>query len=83
MLNACPWARLPRAGEGVVLAIPKPLPLGLAPWLLKQGWQLAGYAEDRDQAAVWLVGGKAEELLSWLPEPTSAGSRTAGLYLPW
>ena len=83
ILDACPWARSPRNGQGIVLAIPKPLPLGLAPWLLEQGWQLADYAEDRGQAAVWLVGGNTGDLLAWLPPPASAGSRTAGLYLPW
>ncbi|NEP15438.1 MAG: hypothetical protein F6J97_00875 [Leptolyngbya sp. SIO4C1] len=83
ILNACAWARLPHRGAGIVLAVPKPLPLGLAPWLRSQGWQLAGYAEDRGQAAVWLIGGVEADLLGWLPRPRSEGSRTAGNLLPW
>ena len=82
-LSACPWVRHPYAGPGVVLAVPKPLPLGLAPWLRERRWRLKGYAEDRGQAAVWLVGGNPNELLSWLPHPPTAGSNTPGNLLPW
>lgn len=82
-LKACPWARPPRSGKGVVLAIREPLPYGLAPWLRSQGWQLKEYAKDRGQAAVWLVGGNANELLDCLPSPPSQGSRTPGNYLPF
>lgn len=83
LLTDCPWARRPHAGAGVVLAVPKPLPLGLAPWLRSQGWQLAAFAEDREQAAALLMGGDAEALLSWLPQPPSTGSNTPGNLLPW
>jgi len=83
MLQACPWARPARDRTGVVLAVPLPLPLGLAPWLKAQGWELAGYAEDRGQAAVKLTGGATADILGWLPQPTHAGSRTAGNLLPW
>jgi len=81
-LLACPWARA-AAGGGVVLAVPEPLPDGLAAYLLGAGWQLAGYAKDGGQAAVKLVGGDAAALLGQVPQPASQGSRTAGNYLPW
>ncbi|MEO0487956.1 MAG: hypothetical protein AAFZ49_00180 [Cyanobacteria bacterium J06659_2] len=82
-LNDCPWARRPHAGPGVVLAVPKPLPLGLAPWLRSQGWVLLSFAEDRGQAAALLAGGDEAALLSWLPQPPSHGSNTPGNLLPW
>jgi hypothetical protein len=82
-LNACPWARPSSAGEGVVLALPQPLTPGLAPWLRSRGWRLKEFAIDRGQAAAWLVGGNANELLFWLPPPPSQGSRTPGNYLPF
>ena len=83
ILNACPWARPPSAGEGVVLAVCEPPPHGLASWLRSRGWRLREYAKDRGQAAVWLVGGNPNELLLWLPPPPSQGSRTPGNYLPF
>ena len=83
ILNACPWARPSSAGEGVVLALPQPLTPGLAPWLRSRGWRLKEFATDRGQAAAWLVGGNAAELLMWLPPPPSQGSRTPGNYLPF
>lgn len=83
LLNACPWARSPHYGHGVVLAVPVPLPLGLAPWLLAQGWQFKALACDRNQTAVWLVGGNPESLLCWLPAPPNHGSNTPGNLLPW
>ena len=82
-LHACPWARRPRHSAGAVLAVPMPLPLGLAPWLRSQGWELKAFAIDRGQAAAWLVGGNAEELLAWMPSPRNEGSQTAGNLLPW
>lgn len=82
-LRQCSWVRLPRSGQGIVLAVSKPLPLGLAPWLRSQGWRLKAYAEDRGQAAVWLVGGNTSDLMAWLPEPEKRGSQTAGNLLPW
>ena len=82
-LNICPWARRPKYGAGVVLAVPVPLSLGLAPWLREHGWEMKAFAIDRGQAAAWLVGGNAEELLAWMPEPQSQGSQTAGNLLPW
>ncbi len=83
VLIGCPWARRAHDGAGIVLAVPKPLPLGLAPWLREQGWQFAGYAEDRGQAAIRLIGGNAVALLCWLSGPPGRGSRTPGNYLPW
>ena len=82
-LNPCPWARRPKYGTGVVLAVPMPLPVGLAPWLRSQGWSLKEFAVDRGQAAAWLVGGNDAELLSWMPGPPAQGSRTPGNHLPW
>ena len=82
-LEQCPWARPAYQRLGVVLAIPKPLPLGLAPWLLSRGWRLAGYAEDRGQSAALLVGGNPADLLTWLPPPPKRGSQTPGEFLPW
>ena len=85
VLNACPWARPHRDGivHGVVLAVPAPLPYGLAPWLRAQGWRSKAVATDRGQYAALLIGGCAVELLGWLPRPESHGSYTAGNYLPW
>lgn len=82
-LDACPWARRPKYGAGVVLAVPMPLPYGLAPWLRSQGWRMHKFAIDRGQAALWLVGGNDADLLAWMPGPPSQGSRTPGNYLPW
>ena len=76
ILNACPWARPHRDGVacGVVLAVPAPLPYGLAPWLRAEGWRCKAVAADRGQYAA---------LLGWVPRPESHGSLTAGNYLPW
>ena len=84
-LEACPWARPHHLGVnyGIVLAVPAPLPYGLATWLRAQGWQSKAVANDRGQYAALLVGGCAVELLSWVPRPESHGSETAGNYLPW
>ena len=83
-LDACPWARPHRDGVrlGVVLAVPCPLPYGLAPWLHGQGWTTEA-ASDRGQWAVLIQGPGAERLLGWLPRPEGHGSLTAGNYLPW
>lgn len=82
-LNDCQWARPSSAGEGIVLAVREPMTHGLAPWLHSRGWRLREYAKDRGQAAAWMVGGNAQELLLWLPPPPSQGSRTPGNYLPF
>ena len=44
--------------------------------------QVESFAIDRGQAAAWLVGGNAEELLAWMPDPQIEGSRTTGNYFP-
>ncbi|MEM0978648.1 MAG: hypothetical protein AAGH78_00100 [Cyanobacteria bacterium P01_H01_bin.58] len=66
-----------------MLAVPAPLPYGLATWLREQSWQSKAVAADRRQYAALLVGGCAVELLGWMPRPESHGSLTAGNYLPW
>mgnify|MGYP006287565919 CR=1 len=82
-LKACPWARKPRYGPGVVLALPMPLPYGFAPWLRAQGWRMEEFAIDRGQAAALLVGCPPEDILNWVPKPPSHGSNTPGNLLPW
>ena len=83
-LEQCPWARPHRDGVslGVVLAVPCPLPYGLAPWLLEQGWRME-VGCDRNQWAALVKGPGAERLLSWFKPPAGHGSQTAGNYLPW
>ncbi|EKU97583.1 hypothetical protein Lepto7375DRAFT_6787 [Leptolyngbya sp. PCC 7375] len=83
-LKPCPWARPHRdgVGIGVVLAVPCPLPYGLAPWLRSQGWIMEA-ACDRNQWAVLVKGPGCERLLHWLKPPAGHGSYTAGNYLPW
>ncbi|NEQ53023.1 MAG: hypothetical protein F6K11_23265 [Leptolyngbya sp. SIO3F4] len=83
-LEGCPWARPHRYGVrlGVVLAVPCPLPYGLALWLHRQGW-ITETACDRNQWAALVKGPGAERLLSWFKPPAGHGSQTAGNYLPW
>ena len=69
--------------RGVVLAVPVPLPPGLAPWLRSRSWHAKANAWDRNQLALLLVGGNAKELLSLVPKPPGHGSFTPGAYLPW
>ncbi|MGD1949369.1 MAG: hypothetical protein ACFB14_06955 [Leptolyngbyaceae cyanobacterium] len=65
------------------IAVPAPLPYGLATWLRAQGWQSKAVAADRGQYAALLVCGCAVELLNWVPRPESHRSYTEGNYLPW
>lgn len=81
---AAKWARTAWSGGGVVLALPCPLPYGVAAELLAAGLQLKKAHQTGDTVAV-LLDGPSEakaELLAAVKPPQSRGSRTEGNLLP-
>lgn len=82
---AAKWARTAHSGGGVTLALPCPLPYGVAAELLAAGLRLErAHQIDTDTVAVLLNGleeAKAE-LLAAVKPPKSRGSRTEGNLLP-
>jgi len=82
---AAKWARPAHSGGGVTLALPCPLPYGVAAELLEAGLKLErAHQIDTDTVAV-LMDGPSEAkaaLLAAVAAPKSRGSRTEGNLLP-
>jgi len=84
---AAKWARPAHSGGGVTLALPCPLPYGVAAELLEAGLKLKlerAHQIDTDTVAV-LMDGPSEAkaaLLAAVAAPKSRGSRTEGNLLP-
>ena len=82
--RAARWARKAHTGRGVTVALPNPLPLGVAQELLAAGLKLKR-SELKDNWAAVLLDGPEEskaQLLAAVKPPKSRGSRTEGNLLP-
>lgn len=82
--QAAKWARPAHSGSGVTLALPCPLPYGVAAELLAAGLRLERAHQTGDTVAVLLNGPEEAkaELLAAVKPPKSRGSRTEGNLLP-
>ena len=78
------WARRSHSGAGVVVALPVPLPLGVADELRGEGLTAKQFFPMAGAVAVLFEGsaGAMARLLDAVPLPKSHGSRTAGNLLP-
>jgi hypothetical protein len=78
------WARRSHGGAGVVVALPVPLPLGVADEIRGAGLTAKEFFPMAGCIAVFLEGspGAMARLLNAVPLPKSQGSRTAGNLLP-
>ena len=81
-IEAAIWARPAHSGSGVVVALPHPLPLGVASELAAAGLRAVKFFPLNNFVAVLFTGEIVLDLLELIPPPPSHGSRTAGNLLP-
>jgi len=82
--QAAKWARKAHSGRGVTLALPHPLPYGVAAELRNAGLRMQRAQNQGRWTAVLLDGPEESKaaLLAAVKPPRSRGSRTEGNLLP-